>query len=387
MCSGFYLGCAASYAGLMENTDKMDVFLTAFPGLEDMLCAEAQETGFADATAVPGGVEMTGTWPDIWRANLELRGATRVLVRLGAFPVFHLAQLDKRSRKFPWAKTLRSDVPVRVEVTCRRSKIYHAGAATQRIETALREELKVEVAKDAALCVKVRIEDNFCTISLDTSGESLHKRGHKEAVGKAPMRETLAALFLRSCGYTGQEPVLDPMCGSGTFPIEAAEIATGMQAGRSRNFAFESFASFDASTFADLRRMGPRTEPNARFFGSDRDTGAIRMATANAERAGVSERTNFHNCAVGDVERPDGPPGLVIINPPYGARIGNKKLLYALHGSMGKVFAERFSGWRVGIVTTEGGLARATGLPFLPPGPPVPHGGLKVRLYQTKPLP
>ena len=215
----------------------------------------------------------------------------------------------------------------------------------------------------------------------------MHKRGHKTAVGKAPMRETLAAMFLRQCGYQGDEPVLDPMCGSGTFVIEAAEIAMGLHPGRGRSFAFERLPGFDPAVWASLKSGGAQTTPDLRFYGSDRDAGAIRMSTANAERAGVEGITTFTPQAVSDLTRPDGPPGLVMVNPPYGARIGNKKLLYAIHGTLGQVLQERFSGWRVGIVTNEGGLARATGLPFLPPGPPIPHGGLKVKLYQTAPLP
>ena len=112
----------------------------------------------------------------------------------------------------------------------------------------------------------------------------------------------------------------------------------------------------------------------------------FRGATANAERAGVDAWCSFTRGAVADLQRPDGPPGLVMINPPYGARIGNKKPLFALHNALGQVLKERFKGWRVGIITSDGGLAKATGLPFLPTGAPVAHGGLKVKLYRTEAL-
>ncbi|MCI2400636.1 class I SAM-dependent RNA methyltransferase [Aliiroseovarius subalbicans] len=370
----------------MEHID-FEIFLVATPGLERVLVDEARAAGFQGATPCPGGVTFRGSWPDVWRANLTLRGATRVLARIGEFRAFHLAQLDKRARKFPWGDTLRPDLPVRVEVTTnRKSKIYHAGAATQRIETALREAHGIQIDKAAAITVKCRIDDNLCTFSLDTSGESLHKRGHKEAVGKAPMRETLASLFLRDCGFTGDEPVLDPMCGSGTFVIEAAEIAAGLLPGRSRGFAFQQLANFDADAWEALRQAPPTQTPENRFYGSDRNTGAIDMATKNAARAGVGEFCTFHHSAVADIAPPDGPPGLVMVNPPYGARIGNRNLLFALYGTLGKVLQERFSGWRVGIVTSDAGLAKATKLPFLPLGASVPHGGLSVRLYKTGPL-
>ncbi|MEE2945313.1 MAG: class I SAM-dependent RNA methyltransferase [Pseudomonadota bacterium] len=369
----------------MSSLSKLPIFFVCPPGLEDVLCAEARECGWSDANAVPGGVEIEGDWSDVWRANLNLRGATRVLVRIGSFMAFHPAQLDKRARKFPWGEFLRPDVPVRVNAVSKKSKIYHAGAAKQRIERAISEELGAPIAADAEVSVYVRIEDNRVTLSIDSSGETLHKRGHKSAVGKAPMRETLAALFLRACGYDGTQPIYDPMCGSGTFVIEAAEMALGLQAGRARSFAFEKLATFDPQLFANGTRDGSN-DIDILFHGSDRNAGAIESATANAERAGVDAVTAFHQAAVSDIQRPDGPPGLVIVNPPYGARIGDKKQLFGLYGAMGRRLKEEFRGWRVGIITSDSDLARATGLPGLENGPPIPHGGLKVRLFQASPL-
>ncbi len=366
---------------------QFEIFMVGTPGLEPLLFAEAQENGFADATVTPGGVTIIGTWEDVWRANLVMRGATRVLARVGTFMAFHLAQLDKRSRKFAWGDILRQDIPVRVEVsTSKKSKIYHAGAATQRIETALKESHGMTISADAEIVIKARIDDNRVTISVDTSGTSLHKRGHKEAVGKAPMRETLAALMLRDCGYDGTEPVLDPMCGSGTFVIEAAEIAMGLHPGRTRDFAFQKLATFDESTWNAMRQADRTHIPTQHFHGSDRDAGAIRMATANAERAGVADDITFQNLSATDIKRPAGPPGLIICNPPYGGRIGNQNMLYGVYAGLGDAIKREFSGWRVGMVTSEAGLAKAAGLPFKPKGAPIPHGGLKVWLFQTNPL-
>ena len=365
-------------------TTPFEIFMVATPGLEKPLHAEALANGFADARITPGGVTITGTWRDVWRANLVMRGATRVLARIGSFMAFHLAQLDKRARKYPWGDILRPEVAVRVEVsTSRKSKIYHAGAATQRIETALKESHGMTISADAPVAIKVRIDDNRVTISVDTSGISLHKRGHKEAVGKAPMRETLAALMLHECGYDGREPVLDPMCGSGTFLIEAAEIAMGLHPGRSRDFAFQQLATYDADAWHDLRRPDEPRAPSQRFHGSDRDAGAIRMACANADRAGVGDLITFQNLAATEVKRPEGPPGLVICNPPYGGRIGNQKMLFGVYAALGQMLKREFPDWRVGIVTSEAALAKATGLPFKPKGAPIPHGGMKIWLFQT----
>ena len=366
---------------------KFEIFLVAPPGLEKALVEEVRAAGFAKPKMMPGGVRFRGNWQDVWRANLELRGAVRVLARLGGFSAMSFGALEKRATDFPWLDVLRRDVPVRVEVTSQKSKIYHQGAAAERIEKVLREAVGIPVTADAPVLLKTRIDDNHVTFSIDTSGESLHKRGHKEAVAKAPMRETMAALFLRQMGFDGREPVFDPMCGSGTFVIEAAEIAAGLKPGRSRAFAFEHLASFDASAWQEMRAQGPVSAPETRFLGSDRDAGAVAMSAANAERAGVAAWTRFSQGNASEITPPEGPPGLVIVNPPYGARVGNKKQLFGLHAGLGRALLDRFSGWRVGIVTTDGGLARASGLPLLEPGPPVAHGGLRVKLYRTDPLP
>ena len=368
----------------MDNPD-FDIFLVATPGLEAPLAAEAAALGWTPVVQ-PGGVTIRGNWTDVWRANLALRGATRVLARIGGFRAMHLAQLDKRARKFTWGGLLRPGMTVKVETVCRASRIYHAGAATQRIERALSEELGAVIAADAPITIKARIEDDLVTFSLDTTGDSLHRRGYKEAVAKAPMRETMAAMFLAQMEFDGSQCVLDPMCGSGTFVLEAAQMALGILPGRSRSFAFQDFANFDANAFAALKTEPQSPTLPVQFLGRDRDPGAIRMSTANAERAGVSAVTQFQVGQIADLQRPDVAPGIVIVNPPYGARIGGKGPLFGLHAQMGQVFRDRFKGWRIGIVTSEAGLAKATGLPWQAPGPIVSHGGLKVRLWQTNPL-
>ena len=370
----------------MKGARKFEIFLSAPPGLELILKAEALERGFTKPKAVPGGVSFRGNWTDLRRANLELRGAGRVLARIGQFRAMHLSQLEKQAQALDWGAILRADVPVKVEATCRKSKIYHERAAAERVENAIAAKLGAPIGGDDALRLFLRIDDNMCTISVDSSGELLHRRGHKEAVSKAPMRETLAALFLRQCGYDGTEPVLDPMCGSGTFVIEAAEIAAGLNPGRSRGFAFERLANHVPGWRDEVPADTPAMRTGLRFWGSDRDAGAIAAAQANAKRAGVDDVCSFHEQPIGTLERPEGPPGLVIVNPPYGARIGDKRQLFGLYGAMGKRLMAEFAGWRVGVITTDAGLARATGLPFAPPGPPVAHGGLKIRLWQTEAL-
>lgn len=176
------------------------------------------------------------------------------------------------------------------------------------------------------------------------------------------------------------------MCGSGTFVLEAAEIAAGLAPGRARVFAFEKLASFDPAAWAALRAAAatPRETP-LRFHGRDRDAGAIAMSRANAERAGIRALTEFLEAPVSALSPPPG-PGLVMVNPPYGTRLGDPRRLAPLHAALGTALRTRFAGWRVGLITPEPALAAATGLPFTA-GPPIPHGGLKIRLYRTGPLP
>lgn len=364
-------------------TDATSIFLVCPPGLEDHAAAEAREAGFSISGAGPGGVEVAGGLAEAVRANVTLRGTVRVLLRIASFRAMHLAQLDKRARKVDWPAWIAPGTAIRVEATCRKSRIYHDRAAAQRIARAVTETAGAVLQDDASLVIKARIDDDLCTLSIDTTGEALHKRGHKQAVNAAPMRETMAALFLRAAGYSPGEPVYDPMCGSGTFPIEAAEIATGLLPGRSRGFAFEALAAYDPAMRPAV--VPPKDAPPV-FHGSDRDQGAIRMSRDNADRAGVGALCSFTCAPVSEITPPVPEPGLVIVNPPYGARIGNRKQLFGLYGALGARLTAGFSGWRVALVTSDDGLARATGLPFDPPGPQVANGGLRVRLWQTPPL-
>jgi putative N6-adenine-specific DNA methylase len=367
----------------MTANNDFDIFLATAPGLEQTLCAEAHEKGFKNAKATAGGVTVRGCWHDVWRANLKLRGAARVTASLGSFRAEHLSQLDKRSRKFPWGEILRKDVAFRVEASCKSSRIYHSGAAVERVERAIREELGAPQSDAADVCVRVRIENDVVNLGVDTSGELLHKRGYKEAVNVAPMRETFAAMFLRQCGYKGSEPVLDPMCGSGTFVIEAAEIAAGLYPGRSRSFAFEQLATFDAAAWTAMRGTAKTADTPLRFYGTDRDAGAIRMSRENAARAGIESLTSFEQFGIEDLKPPEGPQGLVIANPPYGERIAGKNRAERVYRAFGETMRTRFQGWRIAIITTDAALAKATGLPFKPPGKPVSHGGLRVSLFQS----
>ena len=365
---------------------NFEIFLATAPGLENALYDEVRSKGFKRAKATKGGVTIEGGWPEVWRANLWVRGASRVLARIASFKVLHLAQLNALARDVPWDDILTSDHSFHVEVSCSKSRIYHSDAAAERIERAISDTLKIAPSSDADITVMARIDHDICTLSIDTSGALLHKRGYKAAVSKAPMRENMAALFLQQCGYKGTEPVFDPMCGSGTFVIEAAEIAARLNPGRLRSFAFEKFVTFDPQAWENMRCVKRQAETGLKFYGSDRDNGAVKMSAENAARAGVDELTEFKQQTIGDMIPPTRTPGLVIINPPYGGRIGDKHQLRPLYQTLGKILRAHFSGWRVGIITTDHSLAQSTALPFLPLSPPVQHGGLRVNLFHTDAL-
>lgn len=367
-----------------------EIFLVTLPGLEAFLLAEAREQGFKKPVQISGGVLIQGGWSEVWRANLVLRGASKVLARIGEFRAHHLAQLDKHARNFPWADFIAPGHSVKVEVsTNRKSEIYHSGAAEQRFERAISETFGARIAErleDTDILIKVRIARNLVIISLETSGTALHKRGYKQAMGKAPLRETIAAMTLRACGYKRKEPLLDPMCGSGTFPIEASEMAGNLMAGRERSFAFEKLVSYNSDVVQKMKDDWFTREPAPHFYGFDKDQNVIEAAKANAARAGVGEACRFKAQSLSKLHPPEGPPGLVIVNPPYGERIGNKKALLGLYREFGNVMQERFSGWRIGLITSDDVLAQSTKLPWAKTSAPIPHGGLKIKLYQTEAL-
>lgn len=370
---------------MIDHTD-LEIFLVTAPGLETPLAEEARDCGFQKPKVSKGGVTIKGDWSTVWRANLMLRGPSKILVRIGSFHAVHLAQLDKRARRFPWDEFLTKDHPVRVEVSSAKSKIYHKKAAQERFERAITEELGAPIGGDEAISIKVRIFEDLCTISLDTSGEALHKRGSKQALNKAPMRETLASLLLRASGYEGKGPIIDPMCGSGTFVLEAAEMAMGLPAGRHRSFAFEKLVTFDPLAWQELKEnAAPENKPLPfKLYGFDRDAGAIKKSQQNAKRADLDHVTDFSQQAISALTLPEGAEtGLIIVNPPYGHRIGDVKDLLPLYQSLGHRLREQFKGWSVGLVTNSDRLAKATNLNFQTKRYAFSHGGIKVKLYQS----
>ncbi len=365
------------------NQEKFEIFASCIPGLEQELLSEIKRNSSKQTELMVGGVRLFGDWHDVWRANFYLRGASKILVRIASFRVSHLAQLDKLSHKLNWENILQYKKSFRVETTCRKSKIYHSGAASQRISKAISDKIDAKEDPTSRIIIKTRISSDICTISLDSSGEGLHKRGYKIESGKAPIRETLAALFLEKMKFDGSQVVYDPMCGSGTIVIEAAEIALGLPAGRNRTFAFMELPSFKNNKYQELTKVYQK-KINLKFYGSDRDQGAILNSIKNSKKAGVETFCHFTTNSISNVTPPTQKPGIILVNPPYGKRIGDRKKLFALYRSLGQTLSEKFVGWRVGLITSDPGLAKATGLNFFDISSAVDNGGIKVKLYETK---
>jgi putative N6-adenine-specific DNA methylase len=366
----------------------LGMFAACAPGLEPLVLGELKALGAQALQTVAGGVIFRGDLDLLMRANLHLRCATRVLLELQNFRVSHLAQLHKRAAKVDWAAFVPRGARVRVQVSCKRSRIYHSDAAAQRVSRALEDSVSARSVggdSEAALPVRVHIERDVCRLSLDASGEALWRRGQKREVGAAPLRENLAAAGLLACGYDGAEPLLDPMCGSGTLLLEAGSIALNRAPGRERDFAFMHWAGFDLSAWETLLADASgreRSGPAAGLFGSDINAGAVGVSRRNLERAGLGEWVRLERRRLVDLTAPV-ERGLWISNPPYGARLGRSADLFGLYEDMGRVFGERFGGWRLALFTSQPKLAEATGLSFEPSRPAWPHGGLKIRLYRT----
>lgn len=368
------------------------------PGLEAVVARELRDLGLrteASPKFGSGSAGFEGSVRDAQRANLLLRCADRVLVRLGEFRAATFPELAARAGRLPWERYLAPGRPVAFRVDSRRSRLYHEGAVAARLDAAVARRLgkpppaagRGDASDPAApQRVVVRLEEDRCAVSVDSSGELLHRRGYRLATAKAPLRETLACAALRASGWDAASPLLDPFCGSGTIAIEAALLARGIPPGRSRRFAFMDWPGFDAAAWGELLAgVRDSSAPAApRIMASDRDAGAVRAARANAARAGVADAVEFSCRAVSAVEPPPG-PGWIVTNPPYGARLKGSGDLRDLYARFGEVLRSKCPGWRAAVFCADARLLRATGLEF-DARLSTMNGGLRVRLESARPL-
>jgi putative N6-adenine-specific DNA methylase len=348
------------------------LFAVCAPGLEPFTERELRRLGLARLSPVKGGVEFTGTLHDVYRANLHLHTASRVLVRLGQFHAREFWELHKRAARLPWEHHLALGQPVAIRATCHKSRLYHSEAVAERVARAIADRLGGPIVRHAAQdddeapaaqLIVVRLDHDDCQISVDSSGELLHRRGYRLATAKAPLRETLAAGLLMAAGWEAAAPLIDPFCGSGTIAIEAALLALGLPPGRGRRFAFMDWPGYDEASWRGL--VGAAQAPSGRpaIIASDRDAGAVEAARANAERAGVVDAIEITCRSVSAIAPPPG-MGWVITNPPYGMRVQGSRDLRDLYAAFGRVLRERFSGWRVALLCPDARLAAQVGLAF-----------------------
>jgi putative N6-adenine-specific DNA methylase len=365
-------------------TAPFTLFAIAAPGLEPVVAKELTQLG-EQPRPEDGGVGWTGDARSLMRANLWLRSASRVVVRVAEFRATAFFELEKQAKRIDWSPYLGAGVAPEFRVTAKKSKLYHSDAIAERLLSALGSRLSASReprAQSPKQLFVVRMHRDTCTISADASGELLHMRGYRQAIGKAPLRETLAAAMLIASGWNGDEALMDPFCGSGTIPIEAALIARGMAPGMNRGFAFERWPGFDSREWQSLKddarsRVRPTT---AIIQGSDRDAGAIAASEANATRAGVAEAIEFQVNAL-SAAAPTAPSGLVATNPPYGKRVSEGRDVRNLYAQLGK-WMRNLPNWRLCLLSADDRLAKQVDLP-LEQLLKTSNGGIPIKLLSS----
>lgn len=349
------------------RAERYDLFAICAPGLEGVLEAEMSALDLAVGKRDVGGIAFAGESSALFRSNLWLRTATRVIARVGDFHARLFDELERHARRLEWSRFLSAGQPVRLRVSTSKSRLYHTGAVAQRIAEAMEMSTGIaptvasgaddEEETDEAPLVIVRLFRDQCTVSIDSSGALLHRRGYRLATAKAPLRETLAAALVLASGWDPTTPLLDPLCGAGTIPIEGALLARRIPPGLSRRFAFMEWPGFHAPTWdrvIDEARTQVLPFAPAPILGSDRDAGAVTAARANAERAGVAADIVFEEKVISRVTPPAGDKaGAIVANPPYGVRVGDRDALRNLYAQLGNVARERFPGWSVTVLSAD----------------------------------
>lgn len=397
-------------------------FVATAPGLEHICLQELKTLDLAtgNVSVVNGGVEFDGFLHDGYAANLHLRTANRILMRIASFRASNFRQLSRNIRQIPWEFFLHKAQLPEIRVSTAHSRLYHTKAIAERIETDLLTyldtlpELKTPLTPASLQRLFIRAEDDVFVISIDSSGELLFKRGLKAYVGKAPLRETLAAAILSLAGYDPAQPLADPMCGSGTFSLEAAMMALNIPAGWYRRFAFQDWPCFRAGRWKHLRREAEKSFKKAThpvIFASDNDPCVYRnfsdaikennlskiIRTANLDFFSMNFQSfaNEFNLNGKPPDRkanakipsglpggPDLPRGLVVINPPYGLRLGTTEQSHTLLREIAARLRHAFKGWNVALIVPNPQWIKQ--IPFKVKRHALFHGGLDLTLLTGK---
>jgi putative N6-adenine-specific DNA methylase len=340
-------------------------------GAEEIAAAELESLGISGIQVGRGGVAFVAGRPELYKANLWLRTASRVLVQLAVFPCTSPAELYAGVHAIDWNRLLTPAMTLAVDCSLRDSAMTHSGfvalktkdAVVDRIREGCGSRPNVDTASPD-LRINVHLHKNVCTVSLDSSGEPLDRRGYRLERNEAPLRETLAAAVVALTGWDGAIPLADPMCGSGTIPIEAALLAGRVAPGLQRSFGFQRWLDYDGRVWERLLReahSGVRRLPLGLITGCDRDSRALKIASRNAAKAGFEGQLHFFHAALEEF-RPQGDSGVVIINPPYGKRLGDEDELKELYCQIGDSMKKHCRGWTGYVLTGNLELAKYIGL-------------------------
>jgi putative N6-adenine-specific DNA methylase len=348
-------------------------FATCARGLEPILADELAALQARDIAPGRGGVAFAGGKALLYKANLGLRTAVRVLRPVLTAPVTSPEELYAAVQTIDWSEHMTPDHTLAVDCNVRDSRITHSQYAARVVKDAICDQFVARRGRRPSVDperpmvgLNLHIYKDEATLSLDSSWDSLHKRGYRPVLTKAPLNEALAAALVLRTGWRGDVPFVDPLCGSGTLPIEAAWIATNRPPSLTRkHFGFMGWMDYDVRLWTRLRdeaRDGVgKTLPHP-VVGFDERRDAVEHSRTNARAAGVGHLVRFDVRDVRAFTPPDGSPGMIVCNPPYGERLGEEKELRSLYRTLGEVF-RRCPGWAAWVFTGNSRLAALIDLP------------------------
>ncbi len=376
----------------MTDKDMQRFFAPCPRGLEPVLAEELAALGAAEITAAEGGVGFSGAISVAYAANLHSRIASRVLWQVGSGRYRSEEDVYRGVIALDWPQLFDGTLTIRVNVAAVRSPLNSLDFITLRIKDAVcdkfRTQTGVRPSVDTAqpdVRIHAFLETERFTLYLDTSGEPLFKRGARQMTGEAPLRENLAAGILKLSDWTPDLPLLDPMCGSGTFLIEALQIAHGIAPGAKRDFAFEKLRGFDAAGWDRIKAQAeaqPAPNPSPAIFGSDLYGESLKLARVNLAAAGFADAATLKQANILEISAP-GAEGVLVANPPYGVRLGEQDELAAFYPQVGDVLKKKFAGWRAYVFTADMRLPKLIGL-SPSKRTPLYNGALECRLYEFK---
>lgn len=355
----------------MEKAKEFLMLAKTFKGLEEVLAQELIELGANDVQLERRAVSFRGDKALLYRANLCLRTAIRVLVPIASFKAKDTDALYEQLRKVKWEQYMTMDNTFAIDATVYSESFRNSRFVTYRVKDAIADYWIEKAHKrpnvkvgEPDLLINVHIANEQVTVSLDSSGESLHKRGYRVATTEAPINEALAAGMLLLAGWKGQSDFYDPMCGSGTLLIEAALIARNIAPGVFRQaFAFEKWRDFDADLWSDIYNDdSAEREFTHKIFGSDASFYAIQQATKNVKSAGVQRDVELKQVRLEELKELSTNGALVMMNPPYGERLASNKDMEELYGKIGTALKHQFTGATAWIISSNDAAMKCIGL-------------------------